>query len=44
MLSAMLYGLRTSLFVGVFAGVLAIMVGVGAGPDRRLLGAVSSTR
>lgn len=31
MLSAMLYGLRTSLFVGVFAGVLAIMVGVSAG-------------
>ncbi len=31
MLSAMLYGLRTSLFVGVFAGVLAIAVGVSLG-------------
>ncbi len=28
MLSAMLYGLRTSLFVGALSGVLAIMVGV----------------
>lgn len=31
MLSAMLYGLRTSLFVGVASGVLAILVGVSFG-------------
>ena len=31
MLSAMLYGLRTSLFVGVASGVLAIIVGVSLG-------------
>lgn len=31
MLSAMLYGLRTSLFVGVASGVLAILVGVSLG-------------
>jgi peptide/nickel transport system permease protein len=31
MLSAMLYGLRTSLFVGVLSGVLAIVIGVALG-------------
>ncbi|WP_029031026.1 ABC transporter permease [Salinarimonas rosea] len=31
MLSAMIYGLRTSLFVGVFSGALAIAVGVSLG-------------
>ncbi|MCP8939637.1 ABC transporter permease [Alsobacter sp. SYSU M60028] len=38
MLSAMIYGLRTSLFVGVFAGVVALMVGSALGLTAAFLG------
>ena len=43
MLSAMLYGLRTSLFVGVLSGVIAIAVGVALGLTAAYWGGVVDT-
>lgn len=43
MLSAMLYGLRTSLFVGVLSGVIAIAVGVSLGLAAAYAGGIADT-